>query len=132
MIGISHEIYFKISRTYCSTIFWIRKFKKLKYEKSLKISWLIIYISQDFKKSLNIWKNHSSKINSLFPTLHKFLLIQTIKYRKVASSRPVYSSIFEQFWGATNWDVLLTEGYYIEGLLFNILLLTKAFRIVSR
>ena len=30
-------------------------------------------------------------------------------YRKVASSRPVYYSIFELFWGATNWDVLLTE-----------------------
>ena len=28
-------------------------------------------------------------------------------YRKVASSRPVYYSIFDHFWGATNQDVLL-------------------------
>ena len=28
-------------------------------------------------------------------------------YRKVASSRPVYYSIFDYFWGATNQDVLL-------------------------
>ena len=48
-----------------------------------------------------------------------FVLLQIFKqmtalkgtYRKVA--RPVYYSIFEQFWGATNWDVLLTEGYNI-------------------
>ena len=33
-------------------------------------------------------------------------------YRKVASSRPVYYSIFDYFWGATNWDVLLTETCY--------------------
>ena len=33
-------------------------------------------------------------------------------YRKVASSRPVYYSIFNHFWGATNWDVLLTEMCY--------------------
>ena len=33
-------------------------------------------------------------------------------YRKVASSRPVYYSIFDYFWGATNQDVLLTETCY--------------------
>ena len=33
-------------------------------------------------------------------------------YRKVASSRPVYYSIFDLFWGATNQDVLLTEMCY--------------------
>ena len=33
-------------------------------------------------------------------------------YRKVASSRPVYYSIFDYFWGATNWDVLLTKTCY--------------------
>ena len=33
-------------------------------------------------------------------------------YRKVASSRPVYYSIFDHFWGATNQDVLLTEMCY--------------------
>ena len=33
-------------------------------------------------------------------------------YRKVASSRPVYYSIFYLFWGATNQDVLLTETCY--------------------
>ena len=35
-----------------------------------------------------------------------------INYRKVASSRPVYYSIFDHFWGATNQDVLLTETCY--------------------
>ena len=35
-----------------------------------------------------------------------------IVYRKVASSRPVYYSIFDHFWGATNQDVLLTEMCY--------------------
>ena len=35
-----------------------------------------------------------------------------VKYRKVASSRPVYYSIFGYFWSATNWDVLLTEMCY--------------------
>ena len=35
-----------------------------------------------------------------------------IGYRKVASSRPVYYSIFDYFWGATNQDVLLTETCY--------------------
>ena len=30
-----------------------------------------------------------------------------LKYRKVASSRLVYYSIFDHFWGATNRDVLL-------------------------
>ena len=34
-------------------------------------------------------------------------------YRKVASSRPVYYSIFEHVWGATNWDLPLTKSYYI-------------------
>ena len=34
------------------------------------------------------------------------------QYRKVASSRPVYYSIFYLFWGATNQDVLLTETCY--------------------
>ena len=46
-------------------------------------------------------------------------LLKMATYRKLMSSTPVYYSIFEHFWGATNWDVLLTEGYYIEGLLFN-------------
>ena len=41
------------------------------------------------------------------------------EYRKVASSRPVYYSIFEHFWDATNWDVLLSKGYYLEELLRN-------------
>ena len=35
-----------------------------------------------------------------------------ITYRKVASSRPVYYSIFDHFWGATNQDVLLSETCY--------------------
>ena len=35
-------------------------------------------------------------------------------YLKVTSSRPVYYSIFDHFLGATNWDVLLTEGYYTK------------------
>ena len=33
-------------------------------------------------------------------------------YRKVASSIPVYYSIFDYFWGATNQDVLLSETCY--------------------
>ena len=33
-------------------------------------------------------------------------------YRKVASSRPVYYSIFDHFGGATNQDVLLSETCY--------------------
>ena len=32
------------------------------------------------------------------------------EYRKVESSRPVYYSIFDHFWGATIWDVLLIDG----------------------
>jgi hypothetical protein len=39
-------------------------------------------------------------------------------YHKVASSNRSYDSIFEHFWGATIWDVLLIEGYHIKGLLF--------------
>ena len=35
-----------------------------------------------------------------------------IDYRKVASSRLVYYSIFDHFWGATNQDVLLSETCY--------------------
>ena len=33
-----------------------------------------------------------------------------LTYRKVA--RPVYYSIFDYFWGATKWDVLLTQTCY--------------------
>ena len=33
-------------------------------------------------------------------------------YRIVVSSRPVCYSIFDHFWGAINWDVLLTETCY--------------------
>ena len=40
------------------------------------------------------------------------VLFRNISYRKVASSRPVYYSIFDYFWGATNQDVLLTETCY--------------------
>ena len=32
-----------------------------------------------------------------------------LTYRKVVSSRPIYYSIFERFWDATNWDVLLKK-----------------------
>ena len=39
-------------------------------------------------------------------------MAHTIDYRKVASSRPVYYSFFDNFWGATNQDVLLTETCY--------------------
>ena len=40
------------------------------------------------------------------------ILFLICNYRKVASSRPVYYSIFDHFWGATNQDVLLTEMCY--------------------
>ena len=61
----------------------------------------------------------------LFPTLRLlgtleyqsiFMDIFIFKYRKVASSRPVYYSIFDHFWGATNQDVLLTEACYCSRL----------------
>ena len=39
-------------------------------------------------------------------------ILNFITYRKVASSRPVYYSIFDNFWGATNQDVLLNEMCY--------------------
>ena len=41
-----------------------------------------------------------------------FGMVEITDYRKVASSRPVYYSIFDYFWGATKWDVLLTETCY--------------------
>ena len=41
-----------------------------------------------------------------------YYCVCTTTYRKVASSRPVYYSIFDLFWGATNQDVLLTEMCY--------------------
>ena len=40
-------------------------------------------------------------------------------YRKVANSRPGNYWIFNHFGGATNWDMLITKIYYIEGLLLN-------------
>ena len=40
------------------------------------------------------------------------MLWRDMYYRKVASSRPVYYSIFDYFLVATNWDVLLTETCY--------------------
>ena len=59
-----------------------------------------------------------------------------IKYRKVASSIPVYYSIFNYFWGTTNWDVLLTETCYyfflqqsIKWEHFQSLLITTSFTI---
>ena len=36
----------------------------------------------------------------------------SLTYRKVAISIPVYYSIFDHFWGATNQDVLLIEMCY--------------------
>ena len=39
-------------------------------------------------------------------------------YRKVASSRPVYYSIWNHFSGATHWDVLLTD--VVRHLWFNL------------
>ena len=37
------------------------------------------------------------------------------RYRKVASNRPVYYSIFNLFLGPTNRDILLTEtSYYCQ------------------
>ena len=33
-------------------------------------------------------------------------------FKIVANSKRVFYSIFEHFGGATNWDMLLTEGYY--------------------
>ena len=54
-------------------------------------------------------------LNYLLYLLQTFICVVYISivlrfaYRKVASSRPVYYSIFDYFWGATNWDVLLTE-----------------------
>ena len=56
-------------------------------------------------------------VNFTSLTCFNFFLRITVgsKYRKVASSRPVYYSIFEHLGGATNWDVLLTKGYYKKG-----------------
>ena len=47
--------------------------------------------------------------NSVKYPLIRIYLCCYLTYRKVASSIPVYYSIFYYFWGATNWDVLLTE-----------------------
>ena len=62
--------------------------------------------------------------------------VPIFEYRKVASSRPVYYSIFNYFWGATNWDVLLTETCYysflqqsIKWVHFQSLLITTSFTI---
>ena len=46
--------------------------------------------------------------NTAWPTIP----VKNLKYPKVASSRPVYYSIFDYFWGATNRDVLPTETCY--------------------
>ena len=48
--------------------------------------------------------------------------IQTTSFDRVSlrkSDLHTTYSIFEHFWSATNWHVLLTKGYFIEGLLFN-------------
>ena len=64
-------------------------------------------------KMLNHGLNHGLFL-SLFKLtpciIHWFVYV--LAYRKVASSRPVYYSIFYLFWGATNQDVLLTEMCY--------------------
>ena len=48
-----------------------------------------------------------------------------IEYRKVASSRPVYYSIFDHFWGATNQDVLLLPCPVINQLMSALFLKTN-------
>ena len=49
-------------------------------------------------------------LNHLF--LYYYVVSKIHEYRKVASNIPVYYSIFDYFWGATNWNVLLTETCY--------------------
>ena len=55
---------------------------------------------------------HLTNVKSLGRWKILIKLSNKTKYRKVASSRPVYYSIFDLFWGATNQDVLLTEMCY--------------------
>ena len=61
-------------------------------------------------------KPHTNEDISAYVEFRFQARLQTIcrnnTYRKVASSRPVYYSIFDHFWGATNQDVLLTEMCY--------------------
>ena len=49
------------------------------------------------------------------PSLFRVIIITWARFLHTIKSRavdPVYYSIFNHFWGATNWDVLLTETCY--------------------
>ena len=50
------------------------------------------------------WRNtkEDKKISLVFSTLNTLEPLQNTVYRKVASSRPVYYSIFDHFGGTTN------------------------------
>ena len=66
--------------------------------------------------SYNRYSSDPNSINfyicALVWNLYIFINMEKYKYRKVASSIPVYYSIFNNFGDATNWDVLLTETCY--------------------
>ena len=62
-------------------------------------------------KDLSMWNPHCGCLYRKTTDLIRFVpYLSFSKYRKVASSRPVCYSIFEQFWGATRRG-LLNEGY---------------------
>ena len=76
----------------------------------LCVLWTIIHFYQDWRKNLK--KSRQSGTPCIRLKSMTLSTIQCNMYRKVASSRPVYYSIFYLFWGATNQDVLLTETCY--------------------
>jgi hypothetical protein len=95
-------------------------FKRLKLVSVTKI-YLILWIGLDLMVSSNFIKPiylnwftilNLKKYESICHKCDHESVSSLHKYRKVASSRPVYYSIFDHFGGATNWDVLLTETCY--------------------
>ena len=75
----------------------------------LQIGCQLAHMNQDLKLFL-IWMRRLTQLN--FATYNPEIKETTFNYRKVASSRPVYYSIFDHFWGATNQDVLLSKTCY--------------------
>ena len=83
----------------------------------LEVSFEYLIALYEISNSRNIQNDHdkpSATLNRYRPRFfdQKMGPQTTYTYRKVASSIPVYYSILNHFWGATNWDVLLTETCY--------------------
>ena len=81
-------------------------------------SWILLHFFLKFVACFDLAKvvfittlTGNAKLRKV-PLIPPFCAKSYFNYRKVASSIPVYYSIFDHFWGATNQDVLLTETCY--------------------